>query len=363
MADLRAAGVRMAPPADLAGALVVFCNPLLDMTAAVEPDLLARYGLRPDDAIIAGPEHGGLFADLLAGYPVAYSAGGAGQNTARAAQFLLPPGSTVYIGCIGTDANGRILEQAAAADGLRVEYMRDAAGTQTGTCACLITGRSRSLVARLGAASNYHRSHLLLAAMQSHLAAARLTYITGFFLTVSPETILHVAELAHAGGKLFAMNLSAPFLSRLFREQLLQTLPYVDYLFGNEAEALAFAEANALHTTDIPEIAHRLADWPRHAGSRARTVVITQGPHPTIVCTGGQTAHSVHPTPFIPAAEIVDTNGAGDAFVGGFLSRLLQQRPLDDCIATGHWLAGFIIRQAGVVFPKDQRANGWATQD
>ena len=38
------------------------------------------------------------------------------------------------------------------------------------------------------------------------------------------------------------MNLSAPFISEFFDKPLLEALPYVDILFGNESEAAAFAK-------------------------------------------------------------------------------------------------------------------------
>lgn len=47
--------------------------------------------------------------------------------------------------------------------------------------------------------------------------------------------------------------------------------------------------------------------------------MITQGKEPTAIAVGGR----VRLFPVIPVAAdaLVDTNGAGDAFVGGFLSQ------------------------------------------
>lgn len=56
----------------------------------------------------------------------------------------------------------------------------------------------------------------------------------GFFLTVSPESILKVAKHASENNKIFCMNLSAPFISQFFKEPLMKVMPYVDILFGNE---------------------------------------------------------------------------------------------------------------------------------
>ena len=48
-------------------------------------------------------------------------------------------------------------------------------------------------------------------------------------------------------------------------------------------------------------------------------MVITQGSDPVIAVEHGK-LHSF-PVAAIPKEEIVDTNGAGDAFVGGFLAQ------------------------------------------
>lgn len=94
-------------------------NPLLDISAEVDKDLLAKYSLKPNDAILAGPEHKPLYNELISKYAVAYIAGGAAQNSLRGAQYILPEGSTAYVGCVGNDSNATLLAEAAKADGLK----------------------------------------------------------------------------------------------------------------------------------------------------------------------------------------------------------------------------------------------------
>ena len=67
----------------------------------------------------------------------------------------------------------------------------------------------------------------------------------GFFFTVSPETIQRVAKFSLENNRTFTLNLSAPFISQFFKEKLLEAIPYVDILFGNDDEAKTFAK-NAL---------------------------------------------------------------------------------------------------------------------
>lgn len=84
-------------------------NPLLDISAVVKPELLKKYNLKSNDAILATDQHKELFKELVRDYPVQYIAGGAAQNSCRGAQWLLPPGSTVYVGAVGNDENASTL--------------------------------------------------------------------------------------------------------------------------------------------------------------------------------------------------------------------------------------------------------------
>src|SRR5271167_3194396 len=124
------------------------------------------------------------------------------------------------------------------------------------------------------------------------------------------------------------------------------TSPYWDYLFGNESEAIAYSESHDLKTTSIPEIAKHLALLPKVNSSRPRVVVITQGAEATIVAIAqdGKVDVSEYATAKIPNEEIVDSNGAGDAFAGGFMGELILGGNVEKCVQVGQWLAGLCLR-------------------
>jgi hypothetical protein len=69
-------------------ALLCLENPLLDIQAVGDEALLEKYGLKPNDAILAEAKHAGLYEDLLNNYDAKLIADGAAQNTARCAQYL-----------------------------------------------------------------------------------------------------------------------------------------------------------------------------------------------------------------------------------------------------------------------------------
>ena len=298
---------------------------------------------------MAGEEHLPLYDELVRDYPVQYIAGGATQNSIRVAQWMSQkPSLTSYIGCIGKDEFGATLEKAARDDGVTPHYLVDEE-KPTGTCAVLLRHRERSLVANLGAANEYKFSHMQSEPIQQVLHRAKIMYSAGFFLTVSPDSMVHMGEHCLKEGKSFMMNLSAPFLCSVFKDPMHRVLPYTNVVFGNESEAEAYAEANGLSDKSVAAVARHISELPKAEGSSGRMVIITQGSKSTVVAKDGETQE--FPVPTIPEEEQVDFNGAGDAFVGGFLSRYLDNHPLEKCVKAGHWAAGVIIRTNGTTLP------------
>ncbi|MBN3312229.1 ADK kinase, partial [Atractosteus spatula] len=308
-----------------------------------------------------------------------------------------------FFGCIGTDKFGEILKRKAEEAHVDAHYYEQSE-EPTGTCAACITGDNRSLVANLAAANCYKKEkHLDLEENWKLVEEAKVYYIAGFFLTVSPESVLKVAKHASENNKIFGLNLSAPFISQFYKEPMMKVMPYVDILFGNETsllltldtshaqkhtsppfgvrfvewiewidpqeeEAATFAREQGFEylgalkgevqlepldpvgTEDIEEIARKAQSLPKVNKRRQRIVVFTQGKDGTVVTSGDEV--KMFPVLEIEQSEIVDTNGAGDAFVGGFLSQVVYERPLEQCIHAGHYAANVIIRRAGCTFPE-----------
>ncbi|XP_061564208.1 adenosine kinase-like isoform X2 [Cololabis saira] len=327
-------------------------NPLLDISAVVDKDFLDKFGLKPNDQILAEDKHKSLFEEIVKRSKVEYHAGGSTQNSVKIAQWMIqkPHKVATFFGCIGEDRFGEILKKKAEEANVDAYYYEQNE-EPTGTCAACITGDNRSLVANLAAANCYKKEkHLDLDSNWELVEKAKVYYIAGFFLTVSPESILKVAKHASDNNKIFCMNLSAPFISQFFLEPLMKVMPYVDILFGNETEAATFAKQLGFETEDIAEIAQKTQNLPKENGKRQRVVVFTQGKDDTVATVVDKV--TMFPVVDIDQNDIVDTNGAGDAFVGGFLSALVQEQTLEECIRAGHYAANVIIRRVGCTFPE-----------
>lgn len=113
-------------------------------------------------------------------------------------------------------------------------------------------------------------------------------------------------------------------------------------------QAEAFAKEFEFGTTDLREIALKLCDLPKVGNKKKRVAVITHGANPVILAHEGRIEE--FPVTRISPEEIVDTNGAGDAFSGGFLAQFVQGKSFATCIRCGIWAATQIIARSGCTF-------------
>lgn len=116
-------------------------------------------------------------------------------------------------------------------------------------------------------------------------------------------------------------------------------------------EAEAFAKAFGIDETDLKAIAVKISALPKLNENRRRVVVITQGCEPAILVENGKI--TLIPVAVLSREEIVDTNGAGDAFAGGFLSQMVSGAPYTTCVKCGIYAATHVIKHSGCTFSGD----------
>jgi sugar/nucleoside kinase (ribokinase family) len=195
----------------------------------------------------------------------------------------------------------------------------------------LVNGGERSLVANRAAANPFHASHLETPEAKEIIARAKVFYVTGFFLTVSVDAILALAKHSAEENKLFAINLSAPFLIQFFGEQMKTVMPYTDIVFANEAEL------KSLYTTgDFDSAVAAIRN-------DARLAVVTRSELGAMALTRDETISA----PAFPVETLVDTTGAGDLFAAGFLFGATAERELRDCLRLGALAAAEVIAHVG----------------
>lgn len=186
------------------------------------------------------------------------------------------------------------------------------------------------------------------------LNRAKFLYTTGFFVDSNQAVVEAVCNFATTNDKPLGFNLSALFVIQFYMDAVKNTIKHSDYVFCNEDEGSAFATSQGLEAHDRTGIAKVIAAYEKSNTNRPRVVIITQGAEPTIVATcqpGQEATVELIPVAPIDPATIVDTNGAGDSFVGGFFASLAQNPgDLTAAVNKGNELGGKVIQKSGCVF-------------
>jgi len=280
-------------------------------------------------ALVSGSRIGGF--DAVADADVSF--GGAESNVAICAARL---GAEVgWIGRVGDDAFGRRITRALRGEGVQVYATVDA---ERPTALMLKDrpsgGRARIVYYRAdNAGSRVHIDDV----PDKIVARATIFHFTGISLALSArsaETVLAAARSAKAAGALVSFDLN--HRSKLWSDEAAGTafrevLAFADIVFaGGDEAALAVGSA-------VPE---ELAE--RIAALGAREVIIKLGERGAYALVDG----AVHEQEAFPV-EVIDTVGAGDAFVGGYLAERLAGADLPARMATGAAAGACVCRGGG----------------
>ena len=242
--------------------------------------------------------------ETVLGYRFAQSFGGKGANQAVAAARA--GAEVAFLSKLGADANGRLIEQHLAAQGLSRPILLRDAEFPTGVAMILVDHSGENQIAVVPGSNG----RLTPADLRQHrelIAGARVLLLQ---MEIPRETVFEALRLGRECGLTTILNPApaAPLPSDLLR--------LVDILTPNESEAQVLTGS-----ADPAEAARILTD--RGVG----TVVVTCGANGAFLATGNDVTH-------IPGflVETIDSTGAGDAFNGAVACAVAEGVPIKSAI-------------------------------
>lgn len=258
---------------------------------------------------------------------MALGIGGSESNVAIGLQRLGV--QAVWCGRVGADSLGQLVEREIRAEGVDVRVAVDPSAP-TGL---MIKERRTPATQRV----SYYRSGSAGSRISPDdiddelIREASLLHVSGITPALSAQakaTFGYVIETARAAGVPVAFDLnyrgnlwSAECAGSVYRD----IVPLADIVFAGEDEA-----AIAVGVGEPEELARRIADLgPRHA-------VIKLGAHGALALIDGEVLRQE-----AVAVEAVDTVGAGDAFVAGYLAEYVTGRSPAEMLETAATTGAF----------------------
>ena len=244
--------------------------------------------------------------ETVLGAEVTFLPGGKGLNQAIASARLGPP--TSLFGAVGDDPFGKRLRGFLADNDVDTLGLHVVTGQASGLALIQVAERDNAITVASGA-NRYFRETMVN--IEPH---ASEVWVAQFETPIEATSI--IMHKAHEACARTVLNM-APFLP--YPVALLKA---IDVAVLNEielAQATGLAIGSSSAISAIVDACHKL----RTMGARA--VVATLGPRGAVVVT------AEHATEIAGSkADVVDTTGAGDCFVGAFAARLaMGAAPVD----------------------------------
>lgn len=264
-------------------------------------------------------------AETIMGSNFVLGPGGKGSNQAVAASKA--GASVTFISKIGQDAFGelaiRTLEDAGVTP--RLEVTPD---LPTGAAFIFVneTTGENAIIVVLGAAGT-----ISIADVEKQRACIEGALVFVTQLEQAIEAALHALKIASAAGVITVFN---PAPAKLFSDEI---YALCDYIAPNEVEAAEIVGFEIATDDD----ARRAADI--LLGKGARAVLMTLGARGVLF----QTAKQSERIPAQAFGKVIDTTGAGDAFLGGFASALSQGYEPLSAVKFGCVTAGIAVTRRG----------------
>ena len=277
-------------------------NALVDTEIHTDENFLQEAGIEKGLMTLVDLARQNKVMTMLEGQKIAAkrASGGSAANTLIAVSQL---GGSAYYSCkVADDEMGSFYLNDLHAAGVYSAEEKAQGNEVTGKCLVMITpDAERTMNTYLGISETLSLENVNFDA----LTQSKWLYMEGYLATSDSARTAVIAckDAAEKAGVKTAITLSDPGMVQFFKAGLQEMIgDGVDLLFCNEEEALSW--------TGKPTAQSALTEL----AALAKQVVITLGNKGALIFDGQKTLS----TPAV-TTEAIDTNGAGDAYAGGFL--------------------------------------------
>ena len=341
--------------------LIAIGDPIVDITSEIGTDIIKKYNLKWGDTVFLDENNdNGVYEELERMPEVRYTPGGEVENSIRVLAWCLnmdPNNKNKFkitvVGCIGDDLySQKILN---ALNELNVNALFETLPNEkTSRCGVGIYKKERFLITQLRASKKL--SEEFIQQNLEQILSNDSIIIEGYMLPNKLDICKKLTDCFSREKKLVILTLSAMFIVQYHSEKIMEIAHKADMIVGNinEAEILSGIKSDGNNVKEIFEnIFLKLAP-------RDRLLVFTAGSS-GVYCAQFDYKRNQIDYIFqyfankINNDDIVDLNGAGDSFLGGFLSEYLKGSPIYECCKIGTEAASVILRNVGCTFPKNMK--------
>lgn len=336
-------------------------DPIVDVISKINSEMIEKYGLKLGDSIFSSEDNDEVNAkiyEILEGMPyVNYVPGGSIQNTTRVLSCCLNNNEHInrklfkvsMLGSVGDDLYKVKIENALKDIGVN-PILQILPGDKTSRCGVGVYNKEKLFVTQLRASKRLSEEFI-----EEHLEEIlghQAFLIEGYLLQNKFDVVKKICDEFIRNNKTIILTLSAKFIVKLHYEKIIELANVADIIAGSMEEASELAGIESQNPKEICS-----AIFSKLKPKENRILVFTDGANGAYYakynCKNNQplSISQVFP-PAIKDEEIIDLNGAGDAFLGGFLSEFMIGNSIYNCCQRGNEAASVILKNVGCTFPK-----------
>lgn len=298
-------------------------SPIVDTLAFVSEDFVIKSGAARGSMTLVDDK---CMAKVMAGLggALAEAPGGSAGNTVVALARL--GANAALLGKTGDDETGTYYCEALARAGGKIDHIKKGTGASARCLSMITPDAQRTMMTNLGAAATIRPDEISVEDFD-----ARLVYLEGYLIYNRPFMDAVLENARKAGAKI-GLDLGSYSIVESMREDLLGILKeYVHFVIANEDEARAmFGEIPA-------------EEQAMKFGEICPMVLLNQGAKGSIVVNEG----SLHHIPAFHVERVLDTTGAGDLCIAGFLYAWLNGASPSQCGECGAVLGSEVVQVMG----------------
>ena len=338
--------------------IIAIGNPIVEISAEIDSESLQKYELKWGETAFANEKNYGFYEFLEKKPEVTYIPGGSIQNTLRTASWCLgmeeenkDKYSITMLGAIGNDGYKDKIMEALKSSGVK-PLLQSISDMSTSRCGVGIFQKERSLLTEIRASNcltdEFVKEH------EEEIYANDALIIEGYFLQEKFDLCKNLCTEFKKRNKVVILTLSAVFMVKVHFDKIKDIANLSDIVVSNMEEMEAFAGTEGEGYKVVLEKAFKKLE------KGDRLFVVTDGGKGVVVSQYNYEKDMVDfimqsfPEP-IKTEEIVDLNGAGDSFLGGFLSQYMKGRSLNACCRAGNEASHIILKSVGCTFKKDDK--------
>lgn len=299
-------------------------NALTDILAVLpDDDLLKEFHLPKGSMQHVDEATGNKIWQALRKRDIRYVPGGSAANTVAGTAVLGMPSG--FIGKVGDDELGSLFRTGQEDAGIRPLLLKGKAASGRAMVFITAPNAERTFAVYLGAAIELAPEDLDTAYFRGY----DYFHIEGY-LVQNRELVRRAVELARAAGMIVSLDMASYNVvesNNAFLHDIVEN--YVDIVFANEAESMAFTGKEPREALD--EIA-----------GICEIAVVKLGPDGSMVKKGDE-YYKIEACP----AEALDATGAGDIYAAGFLYAHSCGMPVGICGEVGSIISSKVVEVIG----------------